>query len=83
MSTLLQEFEALIDSTRTNLNESNQNAQLSSVREKIISIRNEMEKNDIRYSQTIQELKVSSSSFGSNYYWLVFVLIYGGIYFLK
>jgi hypothetical protein len=48
-----------------------------------MNVRTEMEKNDNRYAACVDALKASSGSFGSNYYWIVFVLIYGGIYFLK
>lgn len=65
------------------MNESNEMVQVNHVKDKIISIKNELEKRDISYSKCIEELKASTNQFGSNYYWLVFVLIYGGVYFLK
>jgi hypothetical protein len=42
-----------------------------------------VESNYQQASKMVDDLKNSSSSIGSNYYWIVFVVMYGGIYLLQ
>lgn len=54
--------------------------QLSS---KITELRDVIQTTHSSTQETILELKSSSTSFGSNYYWIIFVLIYGGVYLFQ
>ena len=58
-------------------------SQIESIRSKILNIRDQMEVANEAYSKRIEDLKNSSTNPGSNYYWLVFVVLYGGIYFFQ
>lgn len=54
---------------------------IDSVQEKIVEFRQYMDTVNDKSSSIIDTLKNSSLNPGSNYYWLVFVFLYAGIYF--
>ena len=51
--------------------------------DKISNLTTVIEVNDEKTSKIIHILKTSTSSLGANYYWLVFIFMYAGIYFLQ
>jgi hypothetical protein len=57
--------------------------QFSLVRAKILSIRDFLDASSEVTSKSITKLKESSSNPGSNYYWLIFVALYVGVYFMQ
>lgn len=50
---------------------------------KLAELRDIMEQSGDSTTTIIEALKNSSSNPGSNYYWLIFVLLYGGVYFFQ
>jgi hypothetical protein len=53
------------------------------IKRKIIEVREQMDQTNENTSLKIEELKNSSSNPGANYYWIIFVLMYGGIYLFQ
>lgn len=53
------------------------------IQNKIVEVRNEMDQSTDYMMQKVEELRNSSSNPGANYYWLVFVVMYGSIYFFQ
>jgi hypothetical protein len=56
---------------------------LEMVVSRINSFRNQMDRTSQSVDKRILDLKQSSSTFGANYHWIVFVLLYGGVFFLQ
>mmetsp|Transcript_5143 Transcript_5143/g.5278 ORF Transcript_5143/g.5278 Transcript_5143/m.5278 type:complete len:332 (+) Transcript_5143:143-1138(+) len=54
-----------------------------SVANKLTELRDIMDHSGESTTNIIETLKNSSSNPGSNYYWLIFVLLYGGVYFFQ
>jgi nicotinic acid mononucleotide adenylyltransferase len=50
---------------------------------KLTDLRTEMENSDESISQTIETLRRASSNPGAQYYWLVFVFMYAGVYLFQ
>lgn len=57
--------------------------QLSSVQGKIAELRDQLDYSNEATAQYIEALRQCSANPGSNYYWLVFVVLYGSIYFMQ
>jgi hypothetical protein len=57
--------------------------QFSLVRAKIMSIRDFLDASSEVTSKSITKLKESSNNPGSNYYWLIFVVLYVGVYLMQ
>ncbi len=57
--------------------------QIKDILSHIGNLREDMETKAESYAHRIDDLKNSSSNPGSSYHWLVFVLLYAGIYFLQ
>jgi replication-associated recombination protein RarA len=53
------------------------------VANKLTELRDIMDQSGESTTNIIEALKNSSSNPGSNYYWLIFVLLYGGVYFFQ
>lgn len=62
---------------------SSENVDLAVVKAKITEIRDSMEETSEGYNRRIDDLKSSNNNPGSNYYWIVFVILYAGIYFVQ
>jgi hypothetical protein len=56
---------------------------LREVQDKLAALRNEVDRAGSAAAAQVEQLRNSSSNPGSSYYWIVFVLLYGGIYFLQ
>ena len=50
---------------------------------KINNLRMILDTSNNKTTQIIETLKKSSSNLGAQYYWIVFVLIYGGVYLFQ
>ena len=74
---LLDEIENLSDSSIAT------KESLEEMQSKIAQAKNRMTDADERASSALDSLKSSSASPGSSYYWLIFVAIYGGVYFFQ
>ena len=49
----------------------------------IQTIRNGMEQNGLRIVENVEHLKKSTNSIGSNYYWLVTLVVFALIFYLQ
>lgn len=78
---MIREVETMIQSTMQPDDHSRDN--VDEVLTRISAIREKMESSSESYNNRINDLRDSSSNPGSNYYWIVFVLLYGGIFFLQ
>mmetsp|Transcript_25551 Transcript_25551/g.42838 ORF Transcript_25551/g.42838 Transcript_25551/m.42838 type:complete len:340 (-) Transcript_25551:283-1302(-) len=63
--------------------DSNSQQRLESAQQQLLSLRDQMDSSNDSTSKYIEALKNCSSNPGSNYYWIIFVALYGGIYFLQ
>ena len=57
--------------------------QIETIKSKLLQLHDEMDESNEIASQRITVLKHSSTNPGANYYWILFVLLYGGIYFIQ
>ena len=87
MNELLQELEQMLElGSRASEGSSSSVqdlAQIENIRNRITALRDQMDEANKMYSDRIEDLRNSSTNPGSNYYWLVFVALYGGIYFFQ
>jgi hypothetical protein len=83
MNSMLQEFEVMLETTKKTITDSTEPVQLGIVKEKVLTLRSELDSIDDQYTYIIDDLKSSTSSVGSSYYWVIFVVLYGGIYFFN
>ena len=74
---LIQEIENLSDGNSAS------RESLEELQSKIALAKNQMTLADDRANTALEQLKKSSTNPGSNYYWLIFVAIYGGVYFFQ
>ena len=58
-------------------------AQLAAVQSKLAELRDVLDHSAGATAHYIDALRRCSSNPGSNYYWLIFVALYGGIYFMQ
>ena len=56
---------------------------MEGITSKLGELRDIMEQSGNSTVSIIQALKDSSSNPGSNYYWLIFVVLYGGVYLFQ
>lgn len=56
---------------------------IDSIKEKIANLCNKLDETNEVSSRGIQELQDCSANPGANYYWILFVILYGGVYFLQ
>jgi len=82
MNSQLRELEILFEESKR-LQETGHSQGLDAVRTKIMSISDSIEQSNESLGGRIVDLKQSSANPGSNYSWIVFVLLYGGIFFLS
>lgn len=52
-------------------------------RSKLNTLRDTMEKNNDELARRVEDLRASNANPGSQHHWVIFVLLYGGIYFLQ
>lgn len=66
-------------------NEGNKSGKVSvaDIDEKIKELRSVLDFSNNSTLEIIDDLTNSSSNLGANYYWLVFIAMYGGIYLLQ
>ena len=62
---------------------SGESASAESICAKMAEMREIMEQSNDSTVVVIDALKNASSNPGSNYYWLIFVALYGGVYFFQ
>jgi phosphopantetheine adenylyltransferase len=82
MNGLLHQLQVVITAT-CDKNQTQDASSMESVNDKIAELREFMEQSNESTTTFIETLKNASSNPGSNYYWLIFVALYGGIYFLQ
>ena len=63
--------------------ERTQQLPLEEIKQKIVELRDEMKTSNETAAEEISLLKNATSNPGSNYYWLIFVFIYAGVYFFQ
>lgn len=56
---------------------------VEAITSKLAELRDIMEQSGEATTGIIDTLKNSSSNPGSNYYWLIFIALYGGVYFFQ
>eukprot|EP01038_Epipyxis_sp_PR26KG_P010525 gene10525-14141_t len=79
MSELMSQLQVLLEEP---VNTESKDS-IETIKVKIEEVRSNLDNyNDSTY-QFIEELKNASSNPGSNYYWILFVIMYGGIYFMQ
>lgn len=98
MSELLQQLQALVEvgnrggtdnqsqtqsTSGGQLSAEREEQQLSAVRGKMAELRDQLDASGEATTQYIEALRQCSANPGSNYYWLVFVVLYGSIYFMQ
>lgn len=81
MGLMVRETETMIHST-LQINDISRD-KVDEILRKIGEIREKFDSSSELYNHRINDLRNSSSNPGSNYYWIVFVLMYGGIFFLQ
>jgi hypothetical protein len=81
MGLMIREVESMIQSSMQPDDNSRNNVE--EVLSRISIIREKMESSSESCNHSINDLRNSSSNPGSNYYWIIFVLLYGGIFFLQ
>lgn len=79
MGGLLHQLQVLL----TPDERSHATAPMEDIQRKIEELRQEMQDCNDQAADTMELLKSASSNPGSNYYWLIFVLIYGSVYFFQ
>ncbi len=88
MKIVLQQVSSLIDNKNNNNTNSNAHRQsaeesLTILNEKLSVLTNMIDQTHVNTHASINLLKNTTESFGANYYWLVFVVIYGGLYLFQ
>jgi hypothetical protein len=84
MNGLLHQLQVVISATcDRNQPQLQDTSSVEAVNEKITELRELMEQSNESTVRCIESLKNASSNPGSNYYWLIFVALYGGIYFFQ
>ena len=58
-------------------------AQVNDIQSNLAKLRDSLEESGETTAQRIEALKQCSSNPGSQYYWIIFVALYGSIYFLQ
>ena len=76
-------LEELVNTMADNNKDKDNNDSMDTLKEKILVLKNQIESTNEDTSKQILMLKNSSSNPGANYYWIIFVLIYGGIYLIQ
>lgn len=77
MDLLLQHLQQALSRTDTKIEDR------LDVKSELEELQQTIETNHQQASKIVEDLKNSSNSIGSNYYWIVFVVMYGGIYLLQ
>jgi hypothetical protein len=83
---LLQQLESFVEYAKKPTPHSKMmdvNEAVTSIKDKIVDLRSELERHDDKFVRAIEDLKASNYAPGSDYYWVIFVLLYGGVYFLQ
>ncbi|RYH08378.1 hypothetical protein EON65_40930 [archaeon] len=80
---VLQEVDSVVDIASKPILSSQDVQHIQEVRSRLMRLRSDMELQGESFGRRIEDLKQSSSNPGANYYWILFVLLYGGIYFLQ
>lgn len=69
--------------TNSSASEPKSSCDQESTRSKLVDLVDHIELANESTQKTIEILRSSTSNPGSNYYWILFVLLYGGVYFLQ
>ncbi len=85
LDTLLAQLQGLIEASALESNDDKEERALkiSTINTRITAIRGQMDAANDQTALTIHQLKVSSSNPGAQYYWILLVLMYGGVYLMN
>lgn len=79
----MQQLHAYVEMSGKKAGKPLDETQLSNIKSKIVELRDQMDQSNEMTMQRIDKLRNSSSNPGANYYWIIFVVMYGGIYFFQ
>lgn len=82
MNGVLHQLQVMISAVG-NKNQQHDANTAEMITSKLAELRDIMEQSTDSASSIIDTLKNSSSNPGSSYYWLIFVFLYGGVYFFQ
>ncbi len=80
---LLQQVETVVDIARKPVPSATDIDAVERVRSRLCELSEEMEVVGDGFTRRIEDLRMASANPGSSYYWIIFVLLYGGIYFMQ
>lgn len=83
MAEVLHQVDQLADIAKKPVAASADLVTVDSVRNRIIELREKMDSSGEDFERRIEDLRAASVNPGSSYYWIIFVLLYGGVYFLQ
>ena len=88
MGVQLQQLQELVDLQQEVADAPSQDAaipeeRLVAIQDKLSILRDDAERISESTAHSIKELSQCSANPGSGYYWIVFVVLYGGVYFLQ
>lgn len=86
MNAMLQQLQEVAELEKTISKEASSledDVRLDELQNKLLELRDGMEQASDNSSKFIEALKKCSTNPGANYYWIIFVLIYGGVYFMQ
>eukprot|EP00981_Chlorochromonas_danica_P008832 scaffold2312_cov165-Ochromonas_danica.AAC.72 len=83
MAELLYQVDQLAEIAKKPVAASADLVTVDSVRNRIIELREKMDSSGEDFGRRIEDLRAASVNPGSSYYWIIFVLLYGGVYFLQ
>lgn len=80
LSELLLEVQSLVEISVSNDNKlTTDKTKIEQLQEKIVELRDQIDNSNENAVKSIERLRNCSSNPGANYYWIIFVLMYGGI----
>lgn len=91
MVELLQQLQSLVDSDVVKFSANNVNndvegqngLELAAMQSKLCEIREKLEQAGDHTSEFIEDLRQCAANPGSQYYFIIFIALYGGVYFFQ
>jgi hypothetical protein len=89
MSDQLHQLQQLVDVQRELSDAPSQDAirqeglQLLGIQSRLVALRDDIDQSVERAAGQIEQLRQCSANPGASYYWIIFVLLYGSVYFLQ
>lgn len=83
---MLEQLQSLAEMEKdliTSPNTPSDASKLDSIQGKIIELRDHIDNSSDNTTRFIDQLKNCSANPGASYYWLIFVVMYGSIYFFQ